>query len=117
MAVYLRHIDTCLSGYVLDHCNGDNELLLGVPVDGASTHEDVRQNLLNEFRNDSSEKGAHISEEMFRAAVDEQFSTVPDMAAPFDSTLEAERDPDEEGPLYESETCYAWFRVSWDEAE
>lgn len=114
MAVYLRHIDTCLSGYVLDHCNGDSELLLGVPVDGGSTYEDVRQNLLNEWRADCSEKGAHVTEDMFRATVDDQFSTVPDMAAPFDSSLET---PDEDADDDSGETCYAWFRVSWDEPE
>jgi len=43
----LTHVDTCLSCYVQDHCNGDNELLLGVPVDRNTRAWQLRAALLD----------------------------------------------------------------------
>lgn len=131
MRVSIRHVDTCLSSFVLDHCNGERETLLGVPVDGSTTRAAVKAGLLDEWRRAPGKEG-EPSEEDFRAALDEQFSTVSDMSAAFDSSLDAPADLEEAGDeeseeeppappadyfpdvdFTGGETCYAWFRVSW----
>lgn len=114
-AASVRHIDTCLSCYVTDHCNGDAELLIGVPVNGDTTYAEVREGLEREIsaldlsgRLDDADLAPLYA--AIRAAVLDEFSTVRDTAAPFDASLEVASPDDDESA---GELCYAWFRVSW----
>lgn len=102
----ISHIDTCLSCYVLDHCNGDDELLLGVPVSRGSRMFQVRQSLRDEIEALSTDKPG-FSYDAAHAAVAEAFKGVHPLRA-FDSRLEPDSDDET------AETCYAWFRLSWD---
>jgi hypothetical protein len=110
--VSIRHVDTCLSCYVLDHCNGEHELLIGVHVDSASTIADVKAAVLDEWRaGDDYGLSDPPSEAEFAEAVNEAFASA-DPAALFDSRL----DPREEADDC-SESCQAWFRLSWEPLE
>lgn len=103
----LRHIDTCLSSYVLDHCNGDHELLLGVMVNRASRMFEVR-NLLNEEIDGLDVAKPGFDYDAAHGAVAEAFKGVHPLKA-FDRRLEP-TDPDDDM----AECCYAWFRLSWE---
>lgn len=142
MTATLSHMDTCLPDYLQDHCNGDHEMLLAVPVDGATTVEQVIDALADEFRSSSDERGAHITEDDFadilRRTFDGEFAP-----AIFDSRLEQSletrrelarielEDLEEQGEAEEEieaaretveqldeeregESCYAYFRLSWE---
>lgn len=111
-SVDVTHVDTCLSCYVQDHCNGSDELLLGVTVDGNTTYQQVRDALLDEWRTYGDKAPDEVTDELFEAAVDEQFSTA-DANAVFDKSLEV---PDEDAEQ-DGESCMAWFRVTWTEVE
>ncbi len=106
----LTHIDTCLSSYVLDHCNGDHELLLGVPVTLASRMYMVRDDLQREINGlDVAKPG--FDYDAAHGAVAEAFKGVHPLKT-FDRRLEP-ADPDDDM----AESCYAWFRLSWDAPE
>lgn len=104
----IRHVDTCLPCYVLDHCNGETESLVGVPVDGATTYAELREALESEIRW-SVDRPEGIATADLRAALDDLFANVSNPQEPFDSSLEM---PDEEDGAADS--SLAWFRVSWD---
>jgi hypothetical protein len=103
------HVDTCLPDYVLDHCNGDDECLLGVYVDGNTTYEQLKAGLREEL--DSSDWG--IPDEAWDAvdvALEDLFRPVDSMSTAFDNRLETRSDDDCGLP-----SCYAWFRLSWEQ--
>lgn len=103
----LTHIDTCLSDFVLDHCNGDHELLLGVPVTLASRMYDVRNDLQSEINGLDTDKPG-FDYDAAHAAVAEAFKGVHPLKT-FAPSLERS-DPNDDM----AETCYAWFRLSWE---
>lgn len=104
--VTVRHIDTCLSCYVLDHCNGDNELLLGVSVDRGTRHYQLRAALLDEWHSNCDERVPEsVTDDVFRSAVLDCFSSAHPLAT-FDRGLDYSTE--------DSETCFAWFKVSWE---
>lgn len=110
----LRHVDTCLGCYLLDHHNRPGELLLGVPVDGATTLTEVRTQLESEI---SAACIDGFDYDAARAAVAEQWSTVADASVPFDASLdsdEADDDMTDSGIDDAGESCQAWFVLSWD---
>lgn len=109
MALTITHFDTCLPSYVLTHGNGEREMLLGVPVDGTTTYGQLQIALCDEWRQSSDERGEHIPAATFCAAVDELFAGVTDIAALFDASQETPDETDDSG-----ESCYAWFRLSWE---
>jgi hypothetical protein len=104
--MHVRHIDTCLSDYVLDHCNGDSELLIGVPVDRASRVYSVKRALHDEIELRAADYGKPgFDYAAAHAAIDEAFAGTHPLKA-WDSSLEPS---DEDG-----ETCYSWFRFDWE---
>lgn len=102
--ISVDHIDTCLPCYVMDHCNGETELLLGVPVDRSTRYYQVRNELIDELHtlwDERIPKGAE-------SAIKSVFTRVHPFKV-FDNTLDSASE-------YESgESCYAWFRLSWSE--
>lgn len=102
----LTHVDTCLSCFVLDHMNGDNELLLGVYVDGETTCMQVKADLLSEINGACGTKPGFDYDKAAQAVV-EAFAAV-DLDTIFAPSLEVPSEDDDEG-----ESCYAWFRLAW----
>ena len=115
----VRHVDTCLSCYVTDWCNGESETLLGVDVNGDTTYAEVRDGLLDALHTANLwERVSQGESDALYAAIGseiaDQFSTVKDMAAPFDASLDVASRDDEDG---HGESCCAWFRISWERSE
>lgn len=105
----VSHVDTCLPCYVQDHCNGETEMLIGVPVDRASRMHNVKQALADEARDYSDKFPDDLPDSTVAAAIGELFKGVHPLKA-FNHSLGAAGD--EMG-----ESCYAWFRVEWESAE
>jgi hypothetical protein len=114
--IVCAHIDTCHAGYLNDHHNRDNELLLGVFVDGHSTIADVKEALLEEFRAIAFEIGENkpgYDHDKALAAIHTAFSDINPVElhrTAFDDSLDV---TDEE----DAEYCQAWFVLSWDEPD
>lgn len=106
----LCYIDTCLSCYVLDHCNGDNELLLGVTVNRASRVFEVKNLLHEEVRSLDVDKPG-FDYDAAHAAIDAAFKGAHPLKA-WSKTLEPS-DPDDDT----GESVYSWFRLTWEPAE
>ncbi len=106
MTVHIQHVDTCTPDYVLDHCNGDNETLFGVIVDGATTCGEVKANLIWEGERSDSLPDS-VTDAAFAAAVNALFADDSDAKA-FCPALDV-GDPDDGY----ADDCQAWFRVSW----
>lgn len=104
-SISITHVDTCLSCYVLDHCNGDNETLLGVPVDSSSRVWNVIDGVMEELANDE-----RIPDWVSERMIDEAIKDLRNGAHPF-KTFDKSLEPNKEN----SETCFAWFRVTWDD--
>lgn len=104
MTMEIQHIDTCLSCYVLDHCNGDNELLLGVYVSSASRVYDVKREAHEELERSDCDKPG-FDYDAAHAAIDVAFAGVHPFKT-WDTMIES--DPDDVG-----ESVYSWFRLSW----
>jgi hypothetical protein len=105
----LTHVDTCLSCYVQDHCNGDNELLLGVPVDRSTRAYQLRAALADELQVMGDSRDS-LDYDKAEAAIREWFKDVHPLKA-FDNRLETA------SPEDDCELCYAWFRLEWEPAE
>lgn len=108
MTVSIRHVDTCLSCYVLDHCNGERETLLGVPVNNGTTYEDVFLAVAAEW-NEADLFGREDvpGAEAFMEALLELFTPVTKLNTLWEPSLEVSGEDD-------CETCFSWFRVSWE---
>jgi hypothetical protein len=111
----IYHVATCLSCYLQDHHNRPGELLLGVPVDGNTTYQDILDGLESEWNaayviEDKDGNMIEGQDEAFPYALKECFSSVTDMSEVFNSGLDS---PDE-GDDDMGESCYAWFVVSAD---
>ena len=106
----IRHVDTCLSCYVTDHCNGETEALVGVPVDCTTTYGNLLDALDSEIRW-SVDMPEGVTSDDLRAALAELFEPVPCMAKIFDSSLEQPEAYGDDGGV--GDLCYAWFRLSW----
>lgn len=110
--VSLSYVETCLSCYVADHRNGDHELLLGVAVDNTSTFAELREGLESEFNSSDWGKDGleDLTDAQFQAALDDLFApTAKHMSQLYEPTLE----PSDE----DSESCYAWFVLTWEVEE
>lgn len=103
----VRHVDTCLPCYVQDHCNGENEMLIGVPVDKASRMHTVRRDLAAEVRAYGDKLPAEFTDSDVESAIGDMFKGVHPLKA-FDSSLDR-ASADDMG-----ESCYAWFRFTWE---
>lgn len=106
----ITHVDTCLSCFVLDHCNGDNEALFGVYVDSSSRMYSVKERLMEEILNMGDKIPDEISNYQVAAAIAECFAGVHPFKA-FDSSLERASGEDC------GEACQAWFRLDWEAEE
>lgn len=107
MTLTIRHVDTCLPSFVLDHCNGETEALVGVPVYGSTTYASLRDDL----RIDAYEcvdLPPDVTRQDISGAIDDLFSDVSDMSKLFDPSLDPATDDEQD------EHCYAWFLVSWE---
>ena len=111
MPLTIRHVDTCLPCFVLDHCNGETEALVGVTVDGSTTYADLREALESEIRWTERPESLPVTD--LCAAIDDLFANVSDMSKTFDSTLE-QPEADDDGV---GESCFAWFRMSWGDSD
>lgn len=105
-SVTLSYMDTCLSCYVLDHCNGEGELLVGVPVDGTTTVQEVIDGIWGGLSYMSYEP----TDYEVKAAISAAFAA-RQPGEVFESSLSTDADDraSDEGPQ-------AWFRLSWEEA-
>lgn len=110
----VTHIDTCLGCYLTDHHNRPGELLLGVSVDGSTTYQEVKDELLSQL-NGLDRDPDEFDYDAAEAAIADEFSTVSDMSKPFDPKLEviAAEELENAG----GEWCQAWFLFEWEEAE
>lgn len=114
MTLTIRHVDTCLSCYVLDHCNGETETLVGVPVTCETSFSDLREGLESEIRWTAQQpEGVTVAD--LHAALDDLFANVSDMSKSFDSSLEQPEAYEDDGGV--GETCFAWFRMSWGDSD
>ena len=107
-AVTLYHVDTCLPCYVLDHCNGETEELVGVYVDASTRNHEVSAALLEELATNCDKLAEAGLESAARDAVAEAFEGLHPLAC-FGRMLpsRAECAEAEEAPQ-------AWFRFSWE---
>lgn len=103
------HVNTCLPSYVTDHCNGDNEMLVGVPVYRSTRIWQMRQDLADEIHAYGDKLPEDLPDSIVDAAIAECFAGAHPLAA-FDSRLEPEDEDD-------GESCYAWFRFTWSEED
>lgn len=103
----IQHVDTCLSCYVLDHCNGDNEQLFGVAVDRNSRIWEVKAQLIAEIQVMGDKLPETITESDIYAAVKELFNGVHPLKV-FEHMDYSFSDDDH------GEYAYAWFRASWE---
>lgn len=104
----LTHVDTCLSCYVPDHCNGDDETLIGVAVNSSSRCWHVLDGIREELSNDNKVPAwvsSGMIEEAIRGLTDETYHPFKT----FDKSLSSAESVSED-----SETPIAWFRASWD---
>ena len=106
----IRYIDTCLPCYLTDHFNGENESLVGVPVNGSTTYGEIREALETEIRW-TLDRPEGLTGDDIASALSDLFENVTDPATRFDSSLETPTD-DDDGADYPS----AWFRLSWESA-
>ena len=98
------HVDTCLPCYVLDHCNGEDEMLVGVPVDRSTRHWQLRRDLEAEVFAYGDEIPEAVTDAQVSAAIAECFAGAHPLGT-FNSSLGAGDD---------DEPCYAWFRFTWE---
>jgi hypothetical protein len=108
----VTHIDTCLPSYLQDHHNRPGELLLGADVDGATSYQEVLDELLDGLNRLDLDPDS-FDYDAAEAAIRDQFSTVSDMSKPFDPSLEVI--PSEELENCGGEWCVAWFLIEWEE--
>jgi hypothetical protein len=101
----IAHVDTCFPCYMLDHCNGDDEQLIGVAVSRGSRVHHVRAELLDEILACGDKLPEDVTESDIVAAVADCLKSLHPFAA-WDSSLEKY---DETG-----ESCYAWFLLTWE---
>jgi len=108
--MYIRLIDTCLASYVLDHCNGPNELLIGIPVWRESCNVDVKNDLLCGIRDSEfePEDKPGFDDDAAKAAVESYFAEA-DPAAPWPPSIHVEASNDDD----DGEAPCSWFRLSW----
>lgn len=106
MVLIVSHVDTCLPCYVLDHCNGDDEALFGVPVSGSDRLYHVKRALKDEVRATGDKIPERYSDADVNAAIDEVFRGFNPFKV-FDSSLETANEY--------GESVYAWFRITWDD--
>lgn len=104
----IAHVDTCLSDYVLDHCNGDDEQLFGVHVDGATRVYTVKSDLASEIRAYGDKLPEEINDEQVAAAIAETFRGAHPLKT-FDRRLDRASVDDD----FSGEIAQAWFRASW----
>lgn len=110
MTLSIHHVGTCLPCFVLDHCNGDDEALIGIPVDGSTTSVDLKNSVIADLWLQCDKLPERYDRAAIFAAADDCFASVRDPSKPFDSSLE---NPDTAEEVF-GESVFAWFRVSWE---
>ena len=103
----LCRMDTCLSCYVLDHCNGENEELVGVCVDASTRNHEVKTELLATLSAHCDKIAEAGLENAARKAIDTWFRGLHPLAC-FGRNLPSRADCAESDDVPQ-----AWFRFSW----
>jgi len=104
MNITVSYVDTCQACYILDHCNREGEMLVGVPVDGATKRHEVITGVFDEV-NLADRIPAAVTN---RALLDAIRRAVPgDPEGPFDDSLEVADEDDMGDP------CQVWFSLTW----
>lgn len=106
--VSMRHVDTCLPCYVQDHCNGETECLVGVPVSKRDRVWHVRQCLEFDIARGASDS---FPEDMPDSAILAAIADAWRGAHPL-KTWDASLEPDSGEDI--GEACYSWFRFTWE---
>jgi hypothetical protein len=109
-------VDVCLSSFLTDHCNSDNEILIGAYVDGSTPLAEVQSQLLSELNDSGFDRRPNMDADKAAEAVKALFAGHDDMSRPFDASLEV-LDEEEAETMGGDEMCQAWVRVSWPEEE
>lgn len=108
----LQHVDACLACYVMNHCNGPRELLIGVPLFAGALNGDVKNDFLCALRDaefDPEDKPG-FDDDAARAAIDSAFADL-DPAAPWAPADGLDLQGVNDEP--DGEQCFSWFRFSW----
>jgi hypothetical protein len=110
-----QHLDTCALSALLNHHNREGELLIGVFVNGNTTHGDVRRELLDELTVASEAVDptelSGFDLVLARQAAKALFADLHPMQLDrglFDESL------DLDDGLGNSDTIQAWFLFRWD---
>lgn len=103
----IQHIDTCMPAYVQYHCNGEGELLVGVPVDRSTRYWQLLEDITEQLHN-AEKLPQSITQPMVDAAVAELRNRVHPLRC-FDPSLDKASE--------DAEFCYAWFRATWETEE
>jgi hypothetical protein len=104
----LHHVDTCLPCFVLDHCNGANEELVGVYVDSGTRYYAVKAALLETLASHCDKIAAVGQEQAARDAIEQAFEGVHPFEV-FDRGLPSRAECEEA-----LDALQAWFRFSWE---
>ncbi len=108
MEVTCYHKDTCLSCYLQNHHNGDNELLIGIPPSGQSLAEAV-EDLMSEV-SESDKVPETVTDDAIRAALTEACEDVDFRW--IDSEGERCDEQPEDEPL--GDEPYVYFVLRWE---
>ena len=106
----LQHIDTCLPCYLLNHCNGETEELVGVYVDSGTRYHEVKTALLEELSSHCDKIAESGQEQAARGAIESAFKGVHPFKV-FDRMLPSRAECSDA-----IEAPQAWFRFSWESA-
>jgi hypothetical protein len=104
----LHHVDPCLPCYVLDHCNGATEELVGVYVDSSTRYHEVKTALLDTLASHCDKIAEAGKEQAARAAIEEAFRGVHPFKV-FDRRLPSRAECGEAFDVPQ-----AWFSFSWE---
>lgn len=107
--VAFAHIDTCLGSFLQDHHNRDGECLFGVYVDGTTTIRQVLDGLKDEVRMTGDRVPDYVTDEMISAAIESAFD-----GADMDRLVAPSADVPSDDEDDFSESCQAWFVLTWD---
>lgn len=114
--VSTRLIDICTPDYVLDHCNGETECLIGVSVNPDTKWETLLDDVMHEV-NQQEKIPEAVTDDMIKASIESDVmhasNAVGSMTASGVFDNHDEEDPDD----YVGSECMAWFRISWEEID
>jgi hypothetical protein len=115
-SVSTRFIDICTSDYVLDHCNGDNECLIGVSVGHDTKWESLLDDVMSEVWQ-QDKIPADVSDDMIKAEIESDVMRASNVVGSMTASgVFDNHDEDDEADYVDSDSM-AWFRITWQEKE